>query len=309
MFGTGLSFNCSKAKAGGSSLRNLAMIWLGFMAIATMPRVVSAQATEAPSLKSLSVPPYPFLARLAGTEGTVRVSLTLDPECRVRDLAVSDAPPFLEEAVTPALYGGPLDLSFLPCLSKEGRKIELSYIFSLQGVPTNEWSPTYARVSGDESSITIRITTAPADLDALGLERKAVSKTRSETETTAGANLPMAFSALYYPPIARTANIQGEVKVDAELNSECKVARVNFVTGHPLLHSVVREGVQNMRFPSCKTSGDRVRLTFHFVLNHSSEPSLYDDWAPTYIEMTNLHEFQIKTTARDLVIYDSFPRQ
>lgn len=290
-----------KTSRSGRKLKWLRFAWLGALLFAVTGEASRAQTADVPVLNTLSIPSYPLLARLAGAEGTVHLSLTLDRQCNVTHSAVKEAPPMLEDAVTAAWYEAGSGIRFLPCKSKEERKMELLYIFSLEGAPTNEWTPTYTSVSGDESSVTIRITTRPADLDALGLERKNARKTESEKKNPTGSNFPIGFSALYYPPIARTANIQGDVKIEAELNSKCEVADLDVLTGPSLLYDVARKAVRNLQFPACKAEGDRVDLTFHFVLTRTGKPSLDDQWAPTYVKMIGPHEFEIKTKAREMI--------
>lgn len=119
--------------------------------------------------------------------------------------------------------------------------MEVFHIFSLEGAPTNGWAPTYTSVSREESSVTLRVTTRPADLEGLGLERKNAGITDSEKKNPTGSNHPIGFSSLYYPPIARSAKIQGDVKIEAELNSKCEVTGLDVPAG-PSLHFLASTG-------------------------------------------------------------------
>src|SRR5438105_3360540 len=51
-----------------------------------------------------------------------------------------------------------------------------------------------------------------------------------------------------YPPIARLAKIQGEVKVEFVLNSSGEPISVTAISGHPLLKGAAEENVKTWRF-------------------------------------------------------------
>jgi hypothetical protein len=132
-----------------------------------------AQPAGTPVLDKLTIPPYPFFARLVGTEGTIQVNITLDAHCNIENISVLDGPERLADEVTRAIHSGGLHLGFRPCASTHTTNVRLSFVFVLRGQPTNAWSPTYARVtSGAEPSFNIEITTTPADPKSLGLEKK-----------------------------------------------------------------------------------------------------------------------------------------
>jgi hypothetical protein len=95
---------------------------------------VGAKAVDIPSFGKLILPPYPFVARLTGTEGTVKVDLTLDPRCNVTNIVVKDGPDSLVTAVTRALYADNVQLRLHPCSSTHTNDVGLSFIFSLRGL-------------------------------------------------------------------------------------------------------------------------------------------------------------------------------
>jgi|HubBroStandDraft_1064217.scaffolds.fasta_scaffold138947_2 TonB family protein len=289
------------------------------------PWTIAALAAEGPVFEKLTIPSYPFLARLTGAEGSVHVNLTLDPHCNIGDIVIADGPTRLMDAVTRAIHSGGLHLAFRGCSSVHAENIHLSFIFSLRGQPTNEWSPTYIDVhSGHELSYEIEITTTPPDLRALGLEKSAHrSSERSYSEhwhlhnVTAGVNpiglkvdrsdvrMPLLtdFALPGYPVLARIGRVQGEVRVELQLDQECRVSASDVLEGHPLLNSAVREAVREWRFASCAAAGGRVEARFHFELAEPEDPSS-DDWSPTHTEMTDPYEFQIKAVAPDPIIYN-----
>jgi TonB family protein len=106
-----------------------------------------------------------------------------------------------------------------------------------------------------------------------------------------------------YPSLARASRVQGVVKVEIEVNSQCQMSASRILAGHPLLNSTVLEAIRDWHFSSCGTAGRTVDATFHFSLVEPDDPTP-DDWAPTHFEMTGSYEFQIRTMAPDPIIYN-----
>jgi TonB family protein len=266
---------------------------------------VGRPPANATVLEKLMIPAYPRLARLSGIEGTVRVRLKLDPQCNITDISIGDGPPLLVDAVTPAVSSDYVHVHFRACAGENETNIILSYIFSLRGKATNDWSPTYVRVYGDGPSFTIGITTSPPDLAALGLEKSNGKGNGPRTETPQDEDVRLNFS-LSYPPLARAAGAQGDVVVAANVDSQCHVTAARALAGHPLLASAVTESVRSWRFPSCANDGREVRITFHFTLYHSDDDvnNVRDDWAPTFVDMASPSEFRIKTASGVGIIYN-----
>jgi TonB family protein len=273
-------------------------------AMAAFPQTTGGEGSDRPVIETLAIPPYPYLARLAGTEGTIQAKVTLDEKCNVGEVWMGKGPESLEDAVILALGSHSLPLRFRPCISGGPRDIQLSYVFLLEGKATNDWLPTSVSISGNGSSLTIKITTAPADLGALGLEKRPGEE--SSGGAKAGPPAPQDISVDLplprYPPLAHQAHVQGDVKVAAKLDSKCEVSSAHVVLGHALLNSEVLRAVRRWRFPSCSAGGDEeITLTFHFALSERDE-TLHDDWAPTRFDIIRAYEFQIKTTEIALVI-------
>jgi TonB family protein len=298
---------------------------LFFLACIVSQWAIGARATDGPFLEKLTIPPYPFLARLTGIEGSVQVNLTLDPQCNIGDISIQQGPHRLVDAVTRAALSGGLGLRFRGCSSKNAGNAHLLFVFSLRGQPTNAWSPTYVHLSSEQGlSYRVEITTTPADLEALGLEKSA-RKSVEHGDSELGHFPPRSDSAgpvrqqldgkgtqepsltdlslPGYPPLARVGRVQGKVEVEMEVDSDCRVFKTQVVTGHPLLNSVVLEAVRKWHFTSCAVGGGRIDTTFHFELVEPDDPGS-DDWTPTHLEMTGPYEFQIKAVAPDPVIYN-----
>ncbi len=94
-----------------------------------------------------------------------------------------------------------------------------------------------------------------------------------------------------YPPLARSAAIQGEVLVTVEIGSDGKVIRAQGTTGNPLLRQAAEESVRQwvFRLPTPKREG-RVTHTvvFEFKLagkpSYRSRPQIYYD-LPTRVRL------------------------
>jgi TonB family protein len=146
-------------------------------------------------------------------------------------------------------------------------------------------------------SFNIEIATTPADLEALGLEKKSGDTQRTGVEGPVHGDQETFLADFLmpgYPSLARTSGVQGEVKVAVELDSKCQVSTSQILAGHPLLNSTVLEAIQGWHFTSCAAGGGKVDVVFHFVLVEPDVPAR-DDWAPTHLEMTGPYEFRIKT--------------
>jgi TonB family protein len=224
------------------------------LVLGTFRPLIAAERSDTPVLETLTIPSYPDLARLAGITGSIPVKVRLDDKCHLTDIVFGKGPELLLQAVIVSVHGGSLPLRFRSCTSSGERDIDLLYVFLLEGQPTNEWSPTYAHVSGSESAFTISITAPPADLDDLGLERKpgTAEGSRLEPKSRTPQDFLLDLTLPRYPPLARTQHVQGDVRLTAELNSKCAVSAAQVVQGgHPLLDSDILAAVRRWRFSSC----------------------------------------------------------
>lgn len=55
-------------------------------------------------------------------------------------------------------------------------------------------------------------------------------------------------SPVIFPPLARMANIVGEVKVQVEVRTDGSVASAELVSGHPMLKQAALESAQKSQF-------------------------------------------------------------
>jgi len=133
----------------------------------------SAKTDEsAISIKTIILPIYPPMARLAGEQGVVYTKYFISNDCQRSGLPTSGGTARLRDAVDQALaFGG---IEFSPCdgkaftRTKDGKdhSITLKFRFSLQGKPSNQWCSTRYVM---QSPYDVEISTCPADLAALGL--------------------------------------------------------------------------------------------------------------------------------------------
>ena len=276
------------------------MIGLGALLFVLPARAIPAAGF--PILEQLTIPPYPFLARLSGTEGRVGLDVNLDSHCEITAMKLGNGESRLVEAVERSFYGEYAHLRFRPCTMPQPIIVHIAYIFTLQGQPTNGWSVTKASVTSDHGRFfNISITTSPADLRSLGLERKRQQTTNSAVRRGGGGQGQSIFIAPNY--VARGVYAQGDVKVLVDLNSDCRVSNVKSLTGHFLLGEEVLQGIREWQFPGCSSEERKLELTFHFLLAEPFSPSSLDNWAPTVFEMMGPYEFKIWTVAPDGVIY------
>jgi TonB family protein len=63
-----------------------------------------------------------------------------------------------------------------------------------------------------------------------------------------------------YPPIAKTARIQGTVRLDAVINRDGTVQTLRVISGHPLLVKAALDAVQRWRYQPTLLNGDPVEV-------------------------------------------------
>lgn len=91
--------------------------------------------------------------------------------------------------------------------------------------------------------------------------------------------LPDALPKLKYPPIARAANVQGDVVVSFRQTSDGRTIDVTPISGPAMLQGVAVENVKAWRFkPKAELTEPAHKITFHFQLNPPDGG--YDDIQP-----------------------------
>jgi len=72
-----------------------------------------------------------------------------------------------------------------------------------------------------------------------------------------------------YPLVARQLNIEGAVELEATINEEGAVDRVNIVSGNPVLTKPAAEALKKWKFKPFTENGKAVQAiaTFHFTFS------------------------------------------
>jgi TonB family protein len=91
--------------------------------------------------------------------------------------------------------------------------------------------------------------------------------------------VPDSLPELKYPPIARVANIQGDVVVSFRQTPEGRTVDVTPLSGPVMLQGIAVENVKAWHFePKAELAGPAYKVTFHFQLNPPDDG--YDDSQP-----------------------------
>jgi protein TonB len=70
-----------------------------------------------------------------------------------------------------------------------------------------------------------------------------------------------------YPPLAKMARIQGEVRLDALISKEGTIENLKVISGHPLLVSAAMAAVQRWRYQPTMLNGDAVEVATEIDVN------------------------------------------
>jgi protein TonB len=72
-----------------------------------------------------------------------------------------------------------------------------------------------------------------------------------------------------YPPLARTARIQGAVALQAVISTQGTIENLKVVTGHPLLAPAAIEAVRQWRYRPYILNNDPVEVETQITVNFS----------------------------------------
>ena len=82
--------------------------------------------------------------------------------------------------------------------------------------------------------------------------------------------------SLQYPKLALFAQIQGEVLITAEIDSEGRVRSATASSGHQILRDAAEHNMKSWQFEP--GSPRQVRITYRFVLKESAVSNPRDSW-------------------------------
>jgi TonB family protein len=72
--------------------------------------------------------------------------------------------------------------------------------------------------------------------------------------------------SLAYPDVARAAQIQGEVDVEIEIDSQGNVSSAAAVSGHPVLKQAAEKNIRAWKFDASSSDGRRLTVGYRFIL-------------------------------------------
>jgi len=70
-----------------------------------------------------------------------------------------------------------------------------------------------------------------------------------------------------YPPLAKTARIQGVVRLDAVIGKDGTILEMKAISGHPLLIKAAMDAVKNWRYQPTLLSGQPVEVATEVDVN------------------------------------------
>src|SRR5579875_2843283 len=70
-----------------------------------------------------------------------------------------------------------------------------------------------------------------------------------------------------YPPLAKSARVQGTVEFTAVINKEGRIEHLQLVRGHPLLVNAAKEAVEQWRYKPTMLNGQPVEVITDIVVN------------------------------------------
>ena len=101
--------------------------------------------------------------------------------------------------------------------------------------------------------------------------------TAAPVEATAQVQVPQLcvvhVETLHYPPLARSANVQGEVKVSAMVDEDGSVILPALETGHPLLAAAAIANLRRWKFRPPTGRAVPIEVTYEFVVRSGAAAS------------------------------------
>jgi len=70
-----------------------------------------------------------------------------------------------------------------------------------------------------------------------------------------------------YPPMARTARVEGSVILEADITESGALENVTVIEGHPMLVDAAIEAVRKWRYAPAKLNGKPTRSSVHVTVN------------------------------------------
>jgi protein TonB len=75
-----------------------------------------------------------------------------------------------------------------------------------------------------------------------------------------------------YPPLAKSARVQGRVEFTATISKDGTIENLQLVRGHPLLVNAAKEAVLQWRYRPTLLNGQPVEVVTDIVVNFTLNP-------------------------------------
>ena len=83
-----------------------------------------------------------------------------------------------------------------------------------------------------------------------------------------------------YPPVAKSARVQGVVKLQAVIDTEGSIAHLSLISGHPLLVNAAMDAVQHWRYEPTLIKGQAVPVVTEIDVNFTLQDNKTETAAP-----------------------------
>jgi TonB family protein len=103
--------------------------------------------------------------------------------------------------------------------------------------------------------------------------QNAFAQAATSAETSQSGGVLAKLFAPVYPPLARQANIFGEVKVDVAIRRDGSVASAKLFSGHPMLAMAALESARQSQFEcrGCRDGETTLSLTYAFEMKNDGD--------------------------------------
>jgi len=108
----------------------------------------------------------------------------------------------------------------------------------------------------------------------VGLAYTAFAQTSISSRTSEGNPVMVSLSTPKYPPLARQANITGDVEIKLEIRKDGSIQSAIVVSGHPMLTEAALSSAQQSRFEcrECEDVATQYSLTYDYSFQLTASP-------------------------------------
>ena len=234
------------------------------------PRVRVSSGVAAGLLKTRVSPVYPPLARQARIQGTVMLSVTVDQDGNVQDISLISGHPMLAPAAIEAVKQWkyrPYLLNGIPV----NLETQVQVNFSLSENPSPDQPSAEGAGSNTPGVVTGTVVTGkPSPL--AGDDPRIATPQRIRVSSGVSQQLVVKKVPPQYPQDAREQNIQGAVILQATIDKEGNVSKLELISGHPLLAPAAIEAVKQWKYKPYMLAGNSLEVETQIQVNFSLKP-------------------------------------